>query len=440
MNGHRTSHRARRRTLALAAATGLLSVAAPAAAPATAAAAPPAVAGQLLVGFERGVSKARQTQLLDTAGARIARRYDAVRGGRLVLVRARGGAALSAIRSRLSRAGGVAYAEPDYVLAATQTRTPDDPLYSRQYALVDGPAGHDVDAPTAWARRTSCARVAILDTGIDTDHPDLAANVYKSADKPNNGKDDDHNGYVDDTYGFDAAAGKGSGEDDDGHGTHVAGIVAARTNDALGVAGTCWSAKLLAVKFMNSRGKGSTSNAIAGIQYAVRQGVKIVNCSFGSSANSSSLKDAIGYAQDHGVLLVVAAGNDSENIDRQPSYPASYANSNILTVAASDDEDRLASFSDYGATAVDVAAPGDDILSTYLGGGYKTLSGTSMAAPYVAGVAALLRKQEPDASYADLRYAIRGHADAVPALSGKVASGGRLNAAKALAAIPALVD
>jgi thermitase len=130
--------------------------------------------------------------------------------------------------------------------------------------------------------------VAIVDTGIDSDHPDLVANLYKSGDKPSNGKDDDRNGYVDDTYGWNAIQGKGSAEDDNGHGTHVAGIVAGRANDALGVSGICWSAKLVPVKFMNARGKGSTSDAIAAIQYAVKQGVKIVNCSFGSSSATRS--------------------------------------------------------------------------------------------------------------------------------------------------------
>lgn len=414
---------------------------APAVAPLAArAAGPPAVSGQLLVGFDSGLSRERQSRLLDDAGARVAHRFAAVRGGRLVLVRPRAkGAAIDPLRRRLARAAGVAYAEPDYVQSASATRTPDDPRWPQQWALQDSSSGHDVHAPEAWSVRTSCARVAILDTGIDTDHPDLAGNLYKSGDKPNNGKDDDRNGWVDDTYGLDVVKGKGSGEDDDGHGTHVAGIVAARTDNAVGVAGTCWSSQLLSVKFMNQRGKGSTSDAITGIEYAVKAGVKIVNCSFGSSTNSSSLKDAVNYAQQHDVLLVVAAGNDGVNIDKTPSYPASYPNSNILTVAATDDEDQLASFSNYGSTGVDVAAPGDEILSTYLGGGYKTLSGTSMAAPYASGVAALLRKQEPDATAADLRYAIRSQVDKPASLKGKVGGNGRLNAEKALAGIASLV-
>jgi thermitase len=407
------------------------------AAPAQAA---PAASGRLLVGFEKGVSTDRQQRLLAALDGRISQRFKSIRDGRLVVVRPRSGRATDALRKRLARRAEVAYAEPDFLQFASATKTPDDPFYGLQYALIDSPTDHDIDAPTAWATRAGCAKVAILDTGIDTDHPDLAPNVYRSKDKPNNGKDDDKNGYVDDTYGLNTIAGKGSGEDDNGHGSHVSGIVAGRGNNDVGVSGTCWSSQLLAVKFMNSKGKGSTSNAIEGIEYAVKQGFKIVNCSFGSSASSSSLHDAVDYAQDHKALLVVAAGNDGENIDKHPLYPASYTDSNILAVAASTSDDTLADFSNFGSTGVDVAAPGDSIYSTYLGGGYRVLSGTSMAAPYAAGVAALLRKQESSATYGDLRYAIRHKVDKPPALNDKVAYDGRLNAEKALAAIGSLVD
>jgi thermitase len=419
--------------LAAACATGLVAVS-------SASAAAPAASGQLLVGFEKSVPKERQGRVLSAAGGRIAQRFGAVRGGRLALVRPRSGTALDVLRKRLARHEDVAYAEPDFLQFAAPAKTPDDPYYSLDYALVDSPGDHDIDAPTAWGTRTGCAKVAVLDTGIDTDHPDLAANVYKSDDKPNNGKDDDKNGYVDDAYGYNAIAGRGSGQDDNGHGTHVAGIVASRGNNGSGNAGICWSAKLVAVKFMNSRGKGTTSDAIEGIEYAVKKGLKIINCSFGSSSKSSALHDAVDYAQSKNALLVVAAGNDGKNIDKSPVYPASYSDSNILAVAASTSEDTLASFSNFGSESVDVAAPGDDVFSTYLGGGYKTLSGTSMGAPYAAGVAAMLRKQESEASYGDLRYAIRHKVDKPSALAGKVAYDGRLNAQKALAAIASLVD
>jgi thermitase len=418
--------------LAIACTTGLMA--------ASSATAAPAASGQLLVGFERDVAKERQERVLSEAGGRVAQRFGAIRGGRLALVRPRSGTATDTLRKRLARHPDVAYAEPDYFQFASAAKTPDDPYYTLDYALVDSPDDHDIDAPTAWGTRTGCAKVAVLDTGIDTDHPDLAANVYKSDDKPNNGKDDDKNGYVDDAYGYNAIAGKGSGQDDNGHGTHVAGIVASRGNNRNGNAGICWSAKLVAVKFMNSRGKGSTSDAIEGIQYAVEKGLKIINCSFGSSSKSSALHDAVDYAQSHNALLVVAAGNDGKNIDKSPVYPASYTDSNILAVAASTSGDTLASFSNFGSESVDVAAPGDDIFSTYMGGGYKTLSGTSMAAPYAAGLAAMLRKQESDAHYGDLRYAIRHKVDKPPALTNRVAYDGRLNAQKALAAIGSLVD
>jgi thermitase len=420
------------RALALALLAGALLSAAPAQA------APPAAKGRLLVGFDQGVSSERQEAVLAAVKGRIAQRFDAIRGGRLVVVRPLSGKATDALRKRLLRDPAVSYAEPDFTQFAS--RVPNDPYYTLEWALVDSPADHDIDAPTAWDTRTGCAKVAILDTGIDTNHPDLQANVYKSDDKPNNGKDDDKNGYVDDTYGYNAIEGKGSGEDDNGHGTHVAGIVGARGSNAVGDAGTCWSTKLVAVKFMNSKGKGSTSNAIEGIEYAVKRGLKIINCSFGSSASSSALHDAVDYAQDKNVLLVVAAGNDGDNLEKHPIYPASYTDSNILAVAASTSGDTLASFSNFGPDSVDLAAPGDGIYSTYLGGGYRVLSGTSMASPYVAGVAAMLRKQESDATYGELRKAIRKKVDKPPAFDGKVVSDGRLNSARALAAIGSIVD
>ncbi len=400
----------------------------------------PAASGRLLVGFDQGASKDRQQEILAALKGRLAKRFAGIKGGRLTLVKPRGGIALALLRKRLAAHPDVAYAEPDYYLFTHATKQPNDPLYPLQWPVAENPDGHDIDAPTAWAQRTSCAKVAVVDTGIDTDHPDLVKNLYKSDDKPNNNKDDDKNGYVDDTYGFNVIKGKGSGEDDNGHGTHVAGIVAGRANDSVGVSGICWSAKVMPVKFMNAKGKGSTSDAIAAIQYAVKKGFKIVNGSFGSSSKSSALHDVVDYAQDHKVLLVFAAGNNGQNIDKHPEYPAAYTDSNILAVAATTDEDQLASFSNWGSTGVDVAAPGDNVLSTYLGGGYKTLSGTSMAAPYAAGLAALLRKQESDATYGQLRKAIREKVDKPPALKGKVVYNGRINAWKALKAIPGLVD
>jgi subtilisin family serine protease len=402
------------------------------AAAAVAAPAPAGAAGvverQLIVGFSDTTSHERATALVAKAGGSIRRRLDGV--GALV-VRPHTGLVTSALRARLREARGVRYAEPDY-LVATSDAVPDDPYYSRQSALQSSPNG--ISAPQAWATRTSCSLVAVLDSGTQYDHPDLKQNIWhNSKEKAGNGKDDDHNGYVDDYYGFNAEKGTGSGGDADGHGTHVAGIIGAKADNATGVSGACWTAKIMPVRFMNSKGKGATSDAVAGMAYAVHMHAKVINCSFGSSSKSSALEDEIAHAKSAGVLLVVAAGNDGESIESHPAYPAASTYGNILTVAATTSTGALASFSNFGSKSVDLAAPGDDIYSTYPTSAYKSLSGTSMAAPFVAGAAAMLRSQNSELTYSQLRTALKESVVADPALSGKTVTGGRLDLARALA-------
>jgi subtilisin family serine protease len=308
---------------------------------------------------------------------------------------------------------------------------PNDPRFGDQWFST---ANTGIDAPDAWGTRTSCGTVAIVDTGGDLDHPDLVENLWQNpGEVPNNGKDDDKNGYVDDVNGVDIRNG-GAPIDTNGHGTHVAGLVGARGNNALGVTGVCWSAKLMIVKFMSVFGRGNASDAAAGIRYAVKEGARIVNASFGSTSPSEKLDDAIEYAKSKGALVVVAAGNDGKNIDRNPLYPASLTHANILTVAATTEGGGLASFSNYGKTAVDVAAPGDDILSTYLRNGYQKLDGTSMASPITAGVAAMVRQQNPRLSYKSIKDIVRRNADKPSSLSGKTVDGGRANLRRALSA------
>lgn len=315
--------------------------------------------------------------------------------------------------------------------AAAGARTPDDPRFGEQWFHT---ASTGLTSPSAWDRRTSCGTVAILDTGADLDHPDLVENLWQNPGEiPDNGKDDDKNGYVDDVNGVDIRNG-GAPVDTNGHGTHVAGLVGARGNNALGVTGVCWSAKLMVVKFMSVFGRGKPGDAASGIRYAVREGARIVNASFGTSSQNEELNDAIAYAKSKGALVVVAAGNDGKNIDKSPTYPASSTSANILAVAATTSKGGLASFSNYGKTAVDVAAPGDDILSTWLRGGYNTLDGTSMASPVVAGVAAMVRQQNPKLSYKTIKDIVRKDAAKPSSLSGKTVYGGRANLQRALAA------
>jgi hypothetical protein len=390
-----------------------------------------AVSGQLIVGFERQVSADRQGRIARSLGAKLRKRLSQIRAG---VVKPRSGLALSVLRRRLAAHPDVAYVERDYFLQ--HALAPNDPMFTQQYALASNGSG-SVLAQPAWNTRTNCSKVAVLDTGIQYDHPDLKDNVWHNPDeKKNNGKDDDKNGYVDDYYGVNIVKGSGSGKDDEGHGTHVSGIIAARGNNGVGVSGLCWSAKVMAVKFMDSKGRGSTSDAVAGIDYAVKEGAKIINGSFGSSSKSKSLEDEVEYAQDKGVLLAFAAGNDGENIDSKPSYPASFTNGNIISVAAISADNSLASFSNFGAKGVDLGAPGNNVLSTYPTSAYKVLSGTSMATPFVAASAAFLRQQDPDLTYGKLRAAIRDHVTANAALAGKTVTGGQLDVAAALASVP----
>src|SRR4051812_456167 len=302
---------------------GLCVIAAPASA------ADDAVSNQLIVGFDKKVSSSQSKALIADAEGKLVRRLQLVRGS--VVRPGRSGLALGTLTKRLRKADGVAYAEPDFYL--NKSLTPNDPLWPSQYALAPtGPGA--IQAPTAWDASTRCSQVAVLDTGTQTNHPDLQPNVWHNPHEvDDNNKDDDKNGYVDDYFGINLVAGKGSGEDDEGHGTHVSGIIAGHGNNAAGGAGLCWSGSIMPVKFMNSKGKGSTSDAIDGIDYAVKEGAKIINCSFGSSSKSSALQDAVDSAQDKGVLMVIASGNDTQNIDEDPEYPAAFTNGNIITVA-----------------------------------------------------------------------------------------------------------
>ena len=398
------------------------------------AAPPAAVAGQepdaLIAGFSKSVSHNGRVDAVGDAGGIVERDLEAIRA---LSVRPRRGVALATLRRALDRAPGVTYVEPDFELAASAE--PDDPLYALQYAYSD-PQDHDIDAPEAWDVTRSCSKVAVIDSGIDVNHPDLKANIWKNTDeKSNNGKDDDKNGYVDDYYGVDLDDGRGSGFDENGHGSHVAGIIGAIGDNGFGVAGVCWKTSIISVRFMDARGRGSTSASVEGIEYSVRNGARILNCSFGSSSKSQALEDGIKYAKSKGALVVAAAGNDGEDIDSKPVYPAAYGDGNIIAVAATTSDDKLASFSNFGDTNVDLAAPGAGILSTYPDNTYRTLDGTSMAAPYVAGTAALLKKRNSDAEYDEIRNVLRKKVDKPPALAGKVVYDGRLNVRKALSAI-----
>lgn len=344
--------------------------------------------------------------------------------------------------SRFKRSPLVQYAEPDYEVSAHVT-LPNDSSFSSLWGLHNtgklsgSVADADIDAPEAWGlyQPASTIVVAVIDTGIDYKHPDLAANMWvNSGEIPGNRKDDDKNGLVDDVRGWDFANNDSNPMDDNNHGTHVAGTIAAIPNNGLGVAGVAGqgAVKLMPLKFLRRNGMGYTSNAIKALDYAASKGALISNNSWGGGGYSQALYDAISRYHSLGGLFVAAAGNDGKNTDLSPSYPASYTMDNILSVASMTSADTLSSFSNYGVSTVDLAAPGSNILSTLPGGKYGTFSGTSMATPHVTGVAALLKSQNPGFNGLQLKYALLNTVRTKSAYSGHILTGGVVNAQNVL--------
>jgi len=367
---------------------------------------------------------------------------------------------------RYESSPNVEYAEPDYkIQPALSAPTPNDPLFPRMYDLYNrgqsgGTFDADVDGPEAWKDTTGGADtvVAIIDTGMDINHKDLKDNVWTNPDEiPGNRVDDDNNNYVDDVHGWDFFNDDASvydGANQDTHATHVAGTIAAEGNNGVGVTGVNWRARVMPLKFIGPGNIGYVSGAAAALDYAVAEGVKISNNSYGyynfrcGQFDARTLHDAIGRADRAGHLVVAAAMNGGtdyvgDNIDGDdianpaddcPVYPASYENPNIIAVAASNNQDELTSFSNYGKKSVDLAAPGKQIMSTFPDDKYSYGEGTSMATPHVAGAAALIKSKLPQSRDEQIKARILQSVDEIPSMEGKLVTGGRLNAAKALGA------
>jgi thermitase len=329
--------------------------------------------------------------------------------------------------------------------AGAKAERPNDPMFGEQWSLQNtgqngGASGADICAMGAWSKTTGSRKVivAVLDTGVDYTHRDLAGNMWTrpAALGP---YADEHLGTIDDRRGYDAADNDGDPRDDNGHGTHCAGIVGAEGGNSEGIAGVNWRVEIMPLKFMDGSGRGTTKDAIEAINYVVARkragvNVRVISASWGSTFYSRALEDAIRRAGDEGVLFVAAAGNSRTNNDRRQHYPSGYQLPNVLSVAALDRRDSLASFSNYGPKTVHLAAPGAEILSTWPNHEYEEHSGTSMATPGVAGVAALVVAAEPGISMKELRARLLASVDRLPALEGKTLTGGRLNASRAVRA------
>jgi subtilisin family serine protease len=311
--------------------------------------------------------------------------------------------------SALHRVAALAVAIAALCAAPAAAAVRSDPELPDQWALRgDAPMG----AASAWARATAGAvTVAVVDTGVDLSHPDLAPNLWTNpGEVPGNGIDDDADGYVDDVHGVDLLNGDGDPGDDNGHGTHVAGIVAARGENGIGVAGVAWRARIMAVKVLDSHAAGDMSAVARGVRYAVAHGARIVNVSLSGPIAGTDIADAIDEARVAGVVIVAAAGNTGADLDVTPAYPAALAAPNLVAVTSSDRRGALTRRASFGRASVDLAAPGQDILSTARGGGYEFRSGSSTAAAQVSGALALLAGARPGLGGEALRAVLLGAA------------------------------
>jgi thermitase len=358
------------------------------------------VPGQVIVRFKPGLRAVAQASILAAEGSAVERR---LADRQTALVDLPEGQSVADAIHALEDHADVADAQPNFLYRAQVF--PDDPRFAELWGLVK------IDAPSAWDSGTGSrsVTVAIADTGIQPDHPDLAANVVAG--------------------GQDFVAGDGDPRDEHGHGTHVAGIVGAAGNDHVGVAGVNWAVGLLPVRVLNASGQGSTFTIAEGFRYAAAR-ARIVNASLGGGANDPTLEQAIADSPE--TMFVVAAGNAGSNNDVVPTYPCAYPEPNVVCVAATDPTDHLAWFSNMGATTVDLAAPGSSILSTWNDGAYHTISGTSMATPFVAGAAALVWSRNPGLTVAQVKATLLGSVDP---LGLPILSGGRLNLARAVGAV-----
>jgi thermitase len=343
----------------------------------------------------------------------------------------------------------IEYIEPNYIITinSTKSNVPVDAMFAKQWGMTNtgknggifsaGVAGEDINIAKAWditkgATGDKTIKIAVIDTGVDYNHPDLKdqmdVNLAELNGKP--GVDDDGNGFVDDIYGYDFANKDGDPLDGHGHGTHCAGIIGASHNN-IGIAGVMANVKIVAVKFLSDAGSGETIDAISAIDYAIKRKVQVMSNSWGGGEKEQSLLDAITAANDAGIIFVAAAGNESSNNDSVASYPANYDVPNVISVGAFTNSGARSSFSNYGLKSVHVSAPGSNILSTSKGT-YVSMSGTSMAAPHVSGVVGLLLSQEPGLTPAQVRERLIRTSTQTTKLKSASMSGGRVDAYRAL--------
>ena len=389
------------------------------------------VAGEYVLQMRVGVStKAVLSSQLAKMGFELKQTINAER--ELFLVKSSGVQIRSqqAAISSLSQMAGVEFAEPNYLYRIADVDapevTPNDPKFADLWAMKNvgqndssgraGKAGSDVGATKAWAIEKGSKNivVAVIDTGVDYTHPDLKDNIWSMPGKP-------------DVHGYNAITDKEDPMDDHSHGSHCSGTIGAKGDDGVGVVGINWHTSIMGVKFLSASGSGTLADAVKAIDWATAHGANVMSNSWGGGGFSQALLDAITRANDKGILFIAAAGNDGSNNDSAPSYPASYDVANVVAVAASGNTDVMANFSNYGRTKVALMAPGENIVSSVIGGKYDSYSGTSMATPHVSGAAALLLSKEPSLTPTQVKDRLMATSDKIRTYRTKIKSSGRLN-------------
>src|SRR5882762_5955868 len=405
--------------------------------------------GEYLVKFRAPTGRAYAASVLAAAGLNVKRTFVSVPG--LHHVAAAAGVNPDVIAAQLAQEPSVEYVEPNFIVRAAAA--PNDPLFPQQWALNNtgqlggtSAARPDIGALAAWTITTGSANVviAVIDTDVDYNHVDLAANMWVNPTEcNNNGLDNDGDGYVNDCHGINAITHTGDPMDDYFHGTHVAGTIGAIGNNAVGVTGVNWNVSILACKFLDSNGSGTTADAVAFLDYVALmkdRGVNIVasSNSWGGGDYSQALRDAIVAQRTRGILFVAAAGNAMADNDQIPTYPCSYDLSNVICVASA--VDSISLFSNRGLGTVHLAAPGESIWSTVPKNGYNAYDGTSMATPHVTGVIGLRKAQDPTRDWRALKNLVL--AGAVPPTQGRIPTltGGRLYAPNSMTCTNSVVE
>jgi len=386
----------------------------------------PYVEGEVLVKFKTHIRNDASRKIQTLNAMRLNNVVKHLPLNDIYLVKVSGTESVGSAIKRLKSDPNIEHAEPNYIRHVMGI-TPNDPLFSSQWAL------QKIKGPDAWQLEQGEKTVVIAnaDSGIDLNHSDLRDNLWLNPNEIcNNGIDDDGDGYVDDCYGINTITGTGNPMDDKGHGTHTSGIAGATGNNSKGVTGVNWHVSLMSLKFIDTDGSGTLADELEAIEYAKKKGAKIFNMSFGGYDYSDLEKKAISDANT--ILFVAAACNDNRNNDIYPCYPASYDLPNLISVAATDQNDNLAPFSNYGKNSVSVAAPGVNINSTFLGNKYKILDGTSTSTPFVTGLSALILAKNHGLTPALIKDRILRTADLVPALQNKTQTGARINAYRSL--------